>query len=257
MKKISKNQKALLFLAVALISVLILMNIPENKRQTQTQHFTFIYSAGIDANKLSDLAKAMEDNYSRVSQDLKTVPANNIEVNIYAERWRYIQATHNWTASGSIEGTSKLHFVEQAWGESDNKKVAVHEFTHAVLLKLLIDREPKPLDDKKFIQKFSEMPVWLWEGVSVYEAGQFNDPRTMSFFSNGSYPSLSELNNRSKGGKIYSVGYTIIEYILDKYGQDKLIELIASYGNLSKTLAVTEGEFSKGWYGFIKEKYLK
>jgi len=257
MKKISRNVKALLFLAVALISLLILMNVPENKRQIKTRHFTFTCSTGLDSTKLVDLAKALEENYSRVSQDLKTVPANNIEVNIYAERWRYIQATHNWTASGSIEGTSKLHFIEQTWSQTDNKKVAVHEFTHAVFLKLLIDREPQPLDEKKFNKKFSGIPVWLWEGVSVYEAGQFNDPKTMPFFSNGSYPTLNKLNNRSKGGKIYSAGYTIIEYILYKYGQDKLIELIASYGNLQQTLGVTEEQFTKAWYGFIKGKYFK
>jgi hypothetical protein len=85
-----------------------------------------------------------------IGNDLKTRPAAHIETNIYAQRWRYIKATGNWGGSGNIEGTSKLHFVEQAWGETDGNKVAVHEFAHTVTLKLLLDREIQPLDVKKF-----------------------------------------------------------------------------------------------------------
>jgi len=81
-----------------------------------------------------ELADALEDNYSRIGTDLKTKPSDNIETNIYAQRWRYIKATGNWVASGNIEGISKLHFVQNAWGESDRKKVAVHVFAHTVTL---------------------------------------------------------------------------------------------------------------------------
>jgi hypothetical protein len=257
MKKIFKWRKVLMILAIIILITLIVINIPESKKQIKTQHFTFIYSNSIGTEKINELKEALENNYARISQDLKTIPASNIEVNIYAQRWRYIKATGNWSASGNIEGTSKLHFVEQAWTESDSKKIAIHEFTHAVVLKLLIDREPQLLDGKKFDVKFSGLPVWLWEATSVYEAGQFYNPKTMPFFANDSYPGLSELNDRSKGGKIYSVGYTIIEYILHQYGHDKLIELIANYGDLSGVLKVTEEEFSKGWYDFVKNKYLK
>ena len=66
-----------------------------------------------------------------------------------------IKATKNFSASGSIEGTSKLHFVEQAWGEADGKKVAVHEFAHTVTLKLLLDREPQPLNAQEFDKRFA------------------------------------------------------------------------------------------------------
>jgi len=257
MKKISKRKKILWFATVFILTVLIVINAPENKRQIKTPHFIFNYTRSIDAQIINALANTLEENYSKISENLKTIPAANIEVNIYAQRWRYIKATGNWGASGSIEGISKLHFVEQGWSESDSKKVAVHEFTHAVVLKLLIDREPSPLNTTAFDEKFSKFPVWLWESISVYEAGQFYQPKTMPFFANGSSPDLKELNSRSKGGKIYSVGYTIIAFILSQYGQDKLIELITNYGNLLKVLDITDEAFSKAWYNFVKETYLK
>ena len=48
-----------------------------------------------------------------------------------------------------------------------------------------------------------------------------------------------------------------IEYILTTFKQDKLIRLIESYGDLKIALNITDDEFSKGWYDFVKDKYLK
>lgn len=239
-----------------ILTLSIIYFIPEKRKEIKSQHFTFLFSNSIDSVKVETLAEALESNYSRIGNDLKTSPSNIIETNIYSKRWRYIKATGNWGASGSIEGISKLHFIEQAWGEKDAQKVAIHEFSHTITLKLLLDQEIPPIDSQAFDQKFANFPVWLWESISVYEANQFIDPKTLPFLSNGQYPTIPELNNRLKGGKIYECGYTIIEYILDKYGQDKLIELIKSYGDLEHVFSISYEQFSKEWYGFIKEKYI-
>ena len=249
--------RLILILAIIILALSIFYFLPERRKEIKTQHFTFLFSSSIDTGTITNLAHALEDNYSRIGNDLKTKPADNIETNIYAHRWRYIKATGNWSASGNIEGISRLHFVERAWAESDSKKVAVHEFSHTVTLKLLLDNEAQPVDSKVFDKKFLAFPTWLWEAISVYEAEQFVDPKTLPYLSNGQYPAIPELNNRLKGGKIYSCGYTIVEYILSRYGQDNLINLIKSYGDIKKTLNVTDDQFSREWYQFVKEKYLK
>ena len=256
MTKPLKTKTKVLLIVPGLVVLLVIGSfIPESRDEFSSKHFTFRYSSSIDKELITVLSTSLEDSYPKISRDLKTVPAEMIEVNLYAKRWRYVQATKNWSASGNIEGIAKLHFVEQAWGEADSRKVAVHEFTHTVVLKLLIDQESQ-LDAKQFDEKFAAFPVWLWEALSVYEANQLVDLSSLPYLANGSYPDLAELNSRSKGQKIYDVGYTIIEYILSQYGQDKLIELIAGYGNVQAVLAVTEAEFSKGWYEFVKRKYL-
>lgn len=254
MKKI---KKFLLILATLILVLSVIYFIPESRKEIKTQHFNFLFSSSIDTMVIIKLANALENNYARIGNDLKTQPAGNIKTYIYAQRWRYIKATGNWSASGNIEGISKLHFVEQAWGESDNEKVAVHEFAHTVTLKLLLDNETQPVDSKSFDKKFSTFPTWLWEAISVYEAKQFVDPKTLPYLNNGQYPGISELNNRLKGGKIYSCGYTIIEFVLTKYGQDSLIKLIKNYGNLQNTFNVTDDQFCKERNKFVTEKYLK
>ena len=122
-----KLKHIILILGVSFIIGIILVSIPEDRETLKTKHFTFFFSSSIDTSKIIELSNALEGNYLNIGNDLKTAPAQNIETNIYASRWRYIQATGNWGGSGNIEGISKLHFVEQAWGETDSKKVAVHE----------------------------------------------------------------------------------------------------------------------------------
>lgn len=252
-----KLYKIIIICSGIVLLFVLLINIPENRNEFTTPHFTFRYSSSIDSSSIVGLSKILESSYSKVGSNLQTSPAQHIEVNIYSQRWRYIQATKNWGASGSIEGISTLHFIENTWLDSEISKTAVHEFTHAVVLKLLIDREPHPLDVEGFDKKFSKLPVWIWEAVSVYEAGEFHDPKSLEYFKNGKYPQISELNNRSKGQKIYTCGYTLIEYILNTYGQDTLIRLIESYGDIQTILNITEEQFSKDWHTFLSEKYLK
>lgn len=251
-----KFKRVFILLTIPILALSLIYFIPESRKKIKTPHFTFLFSSRLDTATIMALAKALERSYFRIGTDLRTTPSNNIETNIYAQRWRYIKATGNWSASGNIEGISKLHFVETAWGENDHVKVAVHEFAHTVTLKLLFDNETPPINSKNFDKKFSTFPVWLWEAISVYEANQFVDPKALPYLGNGRYPTISELNNRLKGEKIYSCGYTIIEYLLAKYRQDKFISLIKNYGDLKKTFAISDGQFCKDWYDFVKAKYL-
>lgn len=251
-----KLKTGLIITGVLFLTIFIMIAIPENRKEIKSQHFTFQFSSSIDSTKISELTNTLESNYLKVGNDLKTKPADNIETNIYAQRWRYVKATKNWGASGSIEGISKLHFIEQAWVQPDTRKVAVHEFAHTVALKLLLDREPQPMDTKSFDKKFSTFPTWLWEGIAAYEAQEFVNPKTLPYLNNGQYPGITELNNRKKGSKIYHCGFTIIEYILFKYGQDNLIKLIENYGDLKTTFNITEEQFCSDWYEFVKTKYL-
>jgi hypothetical protein len=175
---------------------------------------------------------------------------------LYSNRWSYARATGHWRASGNVLGPAQLHFLPEGWDVKDHQKLAVHEFAHAVTLKLLLDREAKPLDEQKLAQKFARLPVWLWEGVACYEAGEFEHLQAMPYFADGRTLTLEELNSR-KGAKIYRVGYLLIEYILNQYGQDKLIELLVKDGNLSLVLKANEAEFEKDWYGFVNQKYLR
>jgi hypothetical protein len=249
-------KKFFIGIAFLILLFLVLLKLPENRKAFNSPHFRFLFSNSIDTGVVQELAAALENNYYRIGNDLHTSPSPKIETNLYAERWRYIIATKNWAGSGNIEGVARLHFMQRAWGEEDNKKVALHEFTHTVVLKLLLEQEPAGLSSKAFDDKFSGFPPWLWEAIPVYEADQFVDPKTLPYLTNGKYPSLKELSSLHKGGKIYTCGYTLVEYMLAWYGRDKFIELIKNYGAVEKVFGVSENQFLRDWSVFLKERYL-
>ncbi len=209
--------------------------------------------APADQKKIVD---ALEARYEQIGVDLKTTPARPFQVFIYSTQGAYIRATGNRNASGSIEGADKLHLVQQSRNGDRPETVAVHEFAHAVTLKLLTDHEPQPLDAPKFDRKFTTFPVWLWEAIAAFEAHQFIQPKSLFFINQTSYPSLDELSDRSKGGKIYKIGYCIVEYILSRYGRNGLITLILAYGDLA-VLKTTPDEFGKAWHAFVVKKYFR
>lgn len=108
--------------------------------------------------------------------------------------------------SGDISGQLKIGVVlkiskafqnstllNKPWGETESKKVVVHEFTHTVTLKLLLDHEPQPVNSKNLDKKFSTFPTWLWESISVYEAQQFVDPKSLPYLNNGQHPNSPNL----------------------------------------------------------------
>lgn len=248
-------QITLLIISLILLLVIVRTKIPEQKKQYTSTHFTFKYSKALQEALIFQLAEELEKNYTRLGLEYGLTPAEQIEVNIYSKRWRYVQATGLWGASGNIEGIDKIHYIENNTDQDDFGKIAVHELTHTIILKMLLDLEPTPLDKDGFDKRFAQFPVWLWEGISVYEANQFVEPSHLAYLGNGKYPEIKELNDRTKGQKIYSCGYTLIDYFLKEYGKAELLTLIRSYGDLASVIDVNEEQFSKDWYDYLVNNY--
>ena len=221
---------------------------------TQTPHFVMNAVGDVAADDQKKVLDALEASYARISTDLRTTPTQPFNIYFYSGRLAYVRATGNWGASGNAEGPDKLHLMPSSRDGGKAEVVAVHEFAHSVMLKLLLDHEPQPLNIADFDRKFEKFPIWLWEAIAVYEANQFVRPNRLPFISKTAHPSLAELSNRSQGGKIYKVGYTLIEYILADHGQDGLIKLILAYGD-TKVLGKTSEEFAKSWHAFVVKKY--
>jgi hypothetical protein len=241
----------LLICHVALLSTFAVAS--ENPSAPAPTPFVMNVVGNVAPAEQKKVLDALATNYVRIAADLKTAAAQPFNIYYYDSRWGYAKATGNWGASGSIEGTSKMHLMPTSRSGGKAEAVAVHEFTHAVVLKLLVDNEPQPLDKANFDSKFAKFPVWLWEGIAAYEAREFIHPKHADV-TRDSHPSLDELSDRSRGGKIYKVGYTVIEYLLAEHGQDGLIKLVLAWGDLG-VLKTNNKDFAKGWHEFVVKKY--
>ncbi len=92
--------------------------------------------------------------------------------------------------------------------------------------------------------------------MALYEAGQFVNPRGLSYMVDGHPPTLAEVNaNWQTNTQVYDVGYLLIEYIVEKWGTQQVVDLIKTLGSISAVLGISVSEFEAGWYEFVMRKY--
>lgn len=209
-----------------------------------TAHFTFLYSS-IDSASVNHIASKLEGNYQKILTDFKIQSIPITIVRIYPDLKNFHQGINFPGAPGSVLAT--------AFGKSDFRMVSpnvpgldslmlmngvTHEFTHCVHLN--IDYAPNN-------------PRWLWEGVAMFEADWFFDPKEIEEVKNKQYPKLATLNN----GMEYMLGYVIIEAIKDIWGFDAVIDLIKKRGDTQVALKVGEVQFEKEIFDHIYKKYIQ
>jgi len=228
----------------------------------KSEHFIISYN-GIYKSEAEKVSKHLENNYAQIRENLKDVKHDLIKVFVYGSQYKFNVATGlKENVKGTSRGPNEFHFVWTNWFNSlfpdDPLKTALHEFTHCVQLNILIDKTKETIitqDRRTFEKEFdknfaAEYPRWLWESISIFEAGEVNSLSVK--YAKSKNLTLEDLNHSNQ---IYNIGYTIVEYLTQKWGKDMLPKLIASFGNIEKTLNITTEEFEKGWIAFLEEKY--
>ncbi|PXY45229.1 DUF6055 domain-containing protein [Flavobacterium hydrophilum] len=262
------KKKKFLVLILGIIAVFFFSKMIRNftvEQEIQTlksEHFVISYG-GIYKSDAEKISQNLEHNYSKIRTNLKDVKHEPVKVFVYGSHQKFSLATGLiGNVNGTSRGPNEFHFVWTNWFNSvfpdDPLKTAVHEFTHCVQLNILIEKAKETIItqdrlnfDKEFDKKFAaEYPRWFWESISIFEAGEVNSLSVK--YAKSKNLTLEELNHSNQ---IYNIGYTIIEYITQKWGKDMLPKLIASFGNIEKTLNISTQEFEKGWIAFLNEKY--
>ncbi len=247
-----KLQKVLLLGAACLIAVLLYVQFKPNSfpYTLESEHFTFYYTK-TDQDSIHQLRDKLEENYDRIVEDLKPAEMPRVQMNIYPNLAEFHEGINRKEAgnylAGIALGPDKMSIVSPNFPGPEHSydsimQVAVHEFTHVVTNNLTA------------YLAFPSMS-WLYESIACYEADQFQDPKRMGSLLSGKYPTLAQLNKDTQ--LTYRLGYTIIEYIRDTWGMSAVRDLITSSGNLPAVLGKNEAEFEKGWYEYVKGKYLK
>lgn len=231
--------------------------------ELRTDHFIISYQ-GIFRGDAQDIADNLEKNYNRIRENLHDPAHEVIRVFVHPTQSDFNKGTGllNSTANGTSRGPNEFHFIWTNWFNSifpnDPLKTAVHEFTHCVQLNILVKQAQQELAtiavadfDENFEKKFArDYPQWFWEALSIYHANEVN--KISVKYARSKNPSLEYLSNNNQ---IYNIGYTIIEYIVEKWGVNKLPDLITSYVDIEEVLKVSQADFEKGWTDFVDEKY--
>jgi len=229
----------------------------------RTDHFLITYR-GAYKEEAEEIGYTLEENYDRFLNELKDPAHSTIRIYIYSTQQDFNEGTGliNGTANGTSCGPLEFHVLCTNWFNSifpdDPRKTSIHEFTHCIQLNILIKEALKKMyweDEDKFNRAFEkkfkeEYTQWFWEAISLYQAEGVN---TVSLkYAMKDQLSLDYLNHSNQ---IYNGGYTIIEYIVNTWGKDKLPDLITSYVDIKEVLKVSDEDFEEGWRNFVKEKY--
>lgn len=214
---------------------------------TSSQNFTVYYTAA-DQAPAEDVLAALEASYEHITNDLKPHRTSDYKVRIYPTLEEFHSAISimnppAW-AVGVAWGENELRMVSPLTsGREYNTmlQVAVHEFAHCVTLRL---GKNNPYSW-----------IWLWEGIALFEAGQFVDLTSLPYMQSGQYPNFLSITAHTQ--EIYQLGYSIVEYIVETWGMEYIRELVLNDGSVKVVLGLTDEEFYHGWYTFVSQKYLR
>ena len=225
----------------------------EMKLQTESENFIF-YAYDEDKSCLNGLESALESNYDRITSDLQVTMDHKITIEIYPDLDMFHSAidepeAEGWIVGAYMNGTIKMVSPLHPGNEhtyDSLMKVVVHEFTHVLVSEL----SPSSYD----------IPIWLNEGVAVYEAGQFsNDAETLirDLIKHDTIPTLDDLNNSNFGELYgYQLSYTTVEYIVAEYGYASLVALIENPSDMQSILGMDMTQFETAWKNYLTKHYM-
>lgn len=262
-----KTKIKLLVLNILSIALLVYFTMPEAAGQNndslnntkESQHFIF-YSTNGDIEVLDTLALTLENNYSRITNHLKIQLDKKINVKVFPDVKTFHAAIHypdapDWVV-GSCNGDELMMVSPLNPGSVHTfeslMQVIVHEFVHIAVSYARGDKG------------WTTLPRWLSEGYAQYEAGQVNDQIRKiaeSSVTGKTPPTWKQLETASviEFGNMngYGLSVTIVEFLVDTYGIDKLVLLIKEPENYETIYGLSEYTLEKQWIQYLKHEKIE
>ncbi len=129
-----------------------------------------------------------------------------------------------WTGGVAFTNFNTIAIGIETYNLDWGKRAVVHELTHLVTNQMTMN-------------PYNSIPVWLNEGLSMYAEGPL-DAIYVVFF-NQALDQKTLISVRSLSSPFsayanisylsYAESYQIVKYLVDKYGQDKLLRLLDAF----------------------------
>jgi len=174
-----------------------------------------------------ELMDTCQEGLVRLTQDIGTYPERPINIYIYASTGDLKGAMifpQEWTGGVAFTAFSTIAIgippSELDWG----KRALVHELTHLIV-------------HQATFSPYGQLPIWLDEGLAMYNEGEL-DSVFRSYLEEAilqdeliSVRSLCSpfSAETEKACLSYAQSYSLVEYLLDNYGQDKMLDLLTLF----------------------------
>ncbi len=177
-----------------------------------------------DNSFASELMNACQEGLARLTQEFGAYLERPINIHVYASSQELQGAMifpQEWTG-----GVAFTEFGIIAIGISPDsigwgKEALVHELTHLVVHQLVFS-------------PYGSLPVWLDEGLAMYNEGELSlqlRSRLEEAVSEGTLLSVRSLcspfsADPEKAYLSYAESYSLVEYLLDNYNGDNMLDLL-------------------------------
>lgn len=212
-------------------------------------HF-IIRASDVDSATKVRLTTLLEAERPRVLSDLGMSSAGVVTIDMYTSYGALAAAAAQRGVvltpgiPGFAFGAEQVHVLSPAtlaWSRlEDTVSYLVHEFTHCVM----VQRNPG----------IETGPRWFSEAVATYEARFRKDPRRWAWLVDSRTPSLSAMNDPQDARPI-EVGYTVGEFIVQRWGTRAFGELIDRGGRVDQALGLSQARFEEEWYAWLRRAY--
>ena len=267
-------KKGILFLILFMITcVHILMpgNLPgadilhQKWLRRVTPHFILHYIQP-DHRLADEIMKYAEEDYKRIVKDIGIDPGITAEVFLAPDRKSYKalqpmgQNTHEWSIGVFYPHQNLILLLSPKAikaSHPDIRQIMAHELTHFILHALT--RE-----------KGTELPMWLHEGLAMYEAQQWNWHHRLIMAEIALTRSFLPLSSISRGfpadkrlaDRAYAQSISLIAYIINKYSIDDLHRMIRHLVEgqsppeaFYRIFGISLIEFERNWHIYLRRRY--
>ena len=265
-----KSQKLLITIFFVLAQIAVFAQFGQNKVQykdfnwyyIQTDHFD-IYFSDKGADLAEFTAKIAEKSLKSIQESFNYKINNRISIIVYnsTNDFQETNITDQYLSEG-IEGFTELfknRVVIQFMGSyKEFEHLIHHELTHAVINDMFYGGSLQNIISNNITVN---LPIWFNEGMAEYQSLGW-DVNTDMFIRdaiiNDYLPDIPQLN----GYLAYRGGESVFHYIAEKYGKEKIGELInkiKSAGNVEEgfkeSLGLSIKELNERWKKDIKKTY--
>lgn len=223
----------------------------------ESSHFTVKFDGNEDHTVWSRVSEILEDAYREIGQKFNYYPGRPVMVVLHArETFQAATGSPAWADGlydpvlGRIKVPTQGALTDQAW----LTRVLRHEYVHA----LLHDRVGGRL---------GAVPTWLNEGLAMQLAGDPWPDLDKVIRGQVTLINLSSLEGPWVGlpANVATVAYlegnSATLYLIDRYGMDKVREIVGQIANgqpiaaaVQDRLAITYEQFQQRWLDELNEK---
>lgn len=226
---------------ITLLIILVLGVHACSSVEAPTSNFDIVTQGRISESQKENISEVLGQRVPEIMSKLGEKSIPKVTVVVWQDR-------NEFTEEFGEDATNVRGFIN-----SDNWEVhlinlrtplglgALHEYVHLISL---------AVNDGN-----SQLPIWLWESLAIYESRRPPppDPVSLSCVGRNYVPTLSELSLHPSN--IYRIGYLLAEFIVSQWSYDAFRPLLLNGGDVFATFGISEARFEELWLSYINSTY--